>query len=46
MLLKGLEAEAAVIPNAAELDAKNLYVAMTWGSHAPVICSPTSALKG
>ncbi|MDP1735987.1 MAG: UvrD-helicase domain-containing protein [Caulobacter sp.] len=45
LLLKGLEAEVAVILNAADLDAKNLYVAMTRGSHALVICSPTAVLQ-
>jgi hypothetical protein len=45
LLLKGLEAEVAVILNAADLNAKNLYVAMTRGSHALVICSPTALLK-
>jgi DNA helicase-2/ATP-dependent DNA helicase PcrA len=45
LLLKGLEAEVAVILNAADLDAKNLYVAMTRGSHALVICSPTATLR-
>lgn len=45
LLLKGLESEVAVILNAADLDAKNLYVAMTRGSHALVICSPTAVLN-
>jgi hypothetical protein len=45
LLLKGLEAEVAVVLNAADLDAKNLYVAMTRGSHALVICSQTAVLQ-
>jgi DNA helicase-2/ATP-dependent DNA helicase PcrA len=45
LLLKGLESEVAVILNAADLDAKNLYVAMTRGSHSLVICSPTPILQ-
>lgn len=45
LLLKGLEAEVAVILNADELDAKNLYVAMTRGSHQLVICSSTGQLR-
>jgi hypothetical protein len=39
LLLKGLEAEVAVILNAGGLDARNLYVAMTRGSKGLVICS-------
>lgn len=39
LLLKGLEADVSVILNAAELNANNLYVAMTRGSHKLVICS-------
>lgn len=39
LLLKGLEAEVAVILNADDLDAVNLYVAMTRGSRKLVICS-------
>lgn len=46
LLLKGLEAEVAVVLNAPDLDdAKHLYVAMTRGSHALVICSPTAILQ-
>lgn len=40
LLLKGLEAEVAVVLAADELDARNLYVAMTRGSRRLVICSP------
>ena len=39
LLLKGLEAEVAVILDADDLDARNLYVAMTRGSKRLVICS-------
>jgi DNA helicase-2/ATP-dependent DNA helicase PcrA len=45
LLLKGLEAEAAVILNAAVLDARNLYVAMTRGSKALTVCSPSPVLN-
>lgn len=39
ILLKGLEADVSVILDARELDARNLYVAMTRGSHRLVVCS-------
>lgn len=39
LLLKGLEAEVAVVLDADSLDAKNLYVAMTRGSKRLVLCS-------
>jgi superfamily I DNA/RNA helicase len=39
LLLKGLEAEYAVVLNADSQDSKNLYVAMTRGSKGLVICS-------
>lgn len=45
LLLKGLEAEVAVILNASDLNARHLYVAMTRGSKALVICSNTSTLQ-
>lgn len=45
LLLKGLEAEVAVILNANDLDARNLYVALTRGSKALTVCSPTPVLK-
>ena len=45
LLLKGLEADVAVILHADLLDAKNLYVAMTRGSRQLVICS-TSPIIG
>ncbi len=44
LLLKGLEAEVAVVLNAGGLDARNLYVAMTRGSKALTVCSPTPIL--
>ncbi len=44
LLLKGLEADVAVILNADGLDAKNLYVAMTRGSRKLVICSKSPTL--
>lgn len=45
LLLKGLEADVAVILNAADLDARNLYVAMTRGSKLLTVCSPTPVLS-
>lgn len=45
LLLKGLEAEVAVILDATALNAANLYVAMTRGSMGLVVCSPTPILN-
>jgi DNA helicase IV len=45
LLLKGLEADVAVILNAAGLNARNLYVAMTRSSKALTVCSPTPILS-
>ncbi len=45
LLLKGLEAEVAVILNADALDAHNLYVAMTRSSKALVVCSSNPILQ-
>jgi DNA helicase-2/ATP-dependent DNA helicase PcrA len=45
LLLKGLEAEVAVVLNAGALDARNLYVAMTRGSLALTICSQAPVLN-
>jgi hypothetical protein len=45
LLLKGLETDAAVILNAAQLDARNLYVAMTRGARALTICSESPVLN-
>ena len=44
LLLKGLEAEVAVVLYADDLDARNLYVAMTRGSKALTVCSPMPIL--
>ncbi len=44
LLLKGLEAEVAVILNGDQLDAKNLYVAMTRASKKLLICSKSPIL--
>ena len=44
LLLKGLEAEVAVILNASQLKARHLYVAMTRGSKALVICAQSPVL--
>lgn len=45
LLLKGLEASAAVVLDAGSLDARNLYVAMTRGSQALTVCSRTPLLN-
>lgn len=45
LLLKGLEAEVAVILNADDLDARNLYVAMTRGSERLTVCSRNAVLS-
>ncbi|WP_226584550.1 UvrD-helicase domain-containing protein [Acuticoccus sediminis] len=45
LLLKGLEAEVAVILNAQKLDARNLYVAMTRGSKMILVCSKEPILN-
>ena len=39
LLLKGLEAEVAVLLNTEGMSAQNLYVAMTRGSMKLVVCS-------
>lgn len=44
LLLKGLEADVSVILDAGDLDARNLYVAMTRGSRRLVVCSNSSKL--
>lgn len=44
LLLKGLEAEVAVVLYADEMDARNLYVAMTRGSRKLVVCSKSTTL--
>ncbi|MFJ4346336.1 UvrD-helicase domain-containing protein [Pseudomonas sp. NPDC089401] len=46
LLLKGLEAEVAVIMNGDGLDARNLYVAMSRGSMRLVVCSVKPVLGG
>jgi len=45
LLLKGLEGEVSVILDADALDARNLYVAMTRGSHALTVCSRSPILS-
>ena len=45
LLLKGLEADVSIVLNAAEMNARNLYVAMTRGSKALVICSSSPILN-
>ena len=44
LLLKGLEAEVAVVLSADDLDRRNLYVAMTRGSKGLVICSTSPVI--
>jgi AAA domain len=44
LLLKGLEAEVAVVLYADAMDARNLYVALTRGSKKLVICSKSNIL--
>ena len=45
LLLKGLEAEVAVVLYADEMNARNLYVAMTRGSRKLVVCSRSPELR-
>lgn len=45
LLLKGLEAEVAVVLNASDLDAKNLYVAMTRGTKKLIVCARSNILN-
>ena len=45
LLLKGLEADVAVILAADELDVRHLYVAMTRGAKRLMICSKSSVLN-
>lgn len=45
LLLKGLEAEVAVVLNADSLDARNLYVALTRGAKALKVCSQAPVLS-
>ena len=46
LLLKGLEAEVAVVLDVADMDAAHLYVAMTRGSKRLVVCSRSPILNG
>lgn len=45
LLLKGLEADVAVVLDAGILDARNLYVAITRGSKGLTICSESPVLN-
>jgi hypothetical protein len=45
LLLKGLEADVAVILNPTVMDRRHLYVAMTRGARQLIICSPTPVLN-
>ncbi|MBN8948661.1 MAG: AAA family ATPase [Rhodanobacter sp.] len=44
LLLKGLEADVAVVLNPADMNARNLYVALTRGAKKLVVCSRTATL--
>lgn len=44
LLLKGLEADIAVILEPQEMTAQHLYVAMTRGARQLIVCSPTNVL--
>lgn len=44
LLLKGLEADVAVVLHPETMTAQNLYVALTRGARQVVVCSPTSIL--
>lgn len=44
LLLKGLEADVAVVLHPETMDAKHLYVALTRGAHRVVICSAAAIL--
>lgn len=44
LLLKGLEADVAVVLNPKDMDAKHLYVAFTRGARKLVVCSSTSTI--
>ncbi len=46
LLLKGLEAEVAVMLDVLDMDAAHLYVAMTRGSKRLVVCSRSPTLNG
>lgn len=45
LLLKGLEADHVVVLNAGELNARNLYVAMTRGAKSVTLCSESNVLR-
>jgi hypothetical protein len=45
LLMKGLEADIAVVLDTASMDAKHLYVAMTRGAKRLVVCSPSDTLR-
>jgi DNA helicase-2/ATP-dependent DNA helicase PcrA len=46
LLLKGLESDHVIVLNAGDLDAKNLYVAMTRGAKSVTLCSPANTFGG
>jgi DNA helicase-2/ATP-dependent DNA helicase PcrA len=45
LLLKGLEADVAVITHPEAMDASNLYVALTRGARRLIVCSSTPVLR-
>lgn len=44
LLLKGLEADVAIILHPEMMDASNLYVALTRGARRLIVCSSTAVL--
>lgn len=44
LLLKGLDADVAVITHTEDMDAQNLYVALTRGARRLIVCSATPLL--
>lgn len=45
LLLKGLEADIAVVLNPSVMDRRHLYVAMTRGAKQLIICSSTQLIQ-
>jgi DNA helicase-2/ATP-dependent DNA helicase PcrA len=45
LLLKGLEADVSVVVDTDEMDARNLYVAMTRGARRLVVCSQSPIIQ-
>jgi DNA helicase-2/ATP-dependent DNA helicase PcrA len=45
LLLKGLEADIAIVLNPDQMDANHLYVALTRGARQLIVCSQTPVLN-